>query len=336
MSRKLRVLFVHARLWPYVEKDLRILQERYEVRELLFSGTRRSLPALARGVRWADITFCWFAKLHAFYTVLLSRAFGKRSIVVTGGDDVANWTVNGRPYGVSAHPLKRWFPRTTCRLADRVLAVSRFNLEEAIRNTGVSPDRATLVYHGFDSAYFNRPAHVRKDGSVIAVSQVTWENVHRKGLRLFVEAARYLPQVPFHMVGMTDDDSVNALKRVATPNVNFPGARYDQELVQTFATASVVVQPSEWESFGAAVAEGMLCECVPVVTRVCALPEVVGDCGVYVQERTPEALARGISDALQQPEMGPRARQRIMDCFPLEKRRRELLEAVEQMASSGR
>ncbi|MBI4307951.1 MAG: glycosyltransferase [Chloroflexi bacterium] len=305
------------------------------MRPYLFRSAPRSLTGLIQGVRWADIAFCWFAKLDAFLTVLLARSMGKKSIVVTAGDDVARWTVNGRPYGVCAHPLKRWFPRTTCRLTDRVLAVSHFNMEEALRNARAPQKRTMLVYHGFDASLFRRPETEHKDGSVIVVSQIIWENVYRKGLKLFVESARHLPEVPFSVVGMTDDDSIDYLKSIAPPNVRFPGARYDRDLVQAFAKASVVVQASEWESFGASVAEGMLCECVPVVTRVTALPEVVGDCGVYVDRREPQGLAAAIAESLQWPELGLRARQRIVECFPLEKRRQALLQIVEEVTSSG-
>lgn len=338
MSRKPRVLFVHARLWPYVEKDLRILQECYEVRELLFSGTRRSLPALARGVRWADITFCWFAKLHGFYTVLLSRAFGKKSIVVTGGDDVANRDINGYKYGLCAHPLKRLFPETTCVFADRLLAVSQSNRVEVIENLGIAPQKVTVVYHGFDPGVYCRAVGVQKDGTAgIVIAQINRENWFVKRPDLFVQAASHLPHVLFKVVGPVEDPTWDSRIRALAPsNVRFVGERLGQEYVDELARTTVLVQPSEWESFGSSIAEGMLCECAPVIFSVGALPEVVGDCGVYVQERTPEALARGISEALQRPELGPRARQRIIDEFPLEKRRQAILDIVEQMAVSAR
>lgn len=333
VSRKLRVLFVHARLWPYVEKDLRILQERYEVRDLLFSGTRRSLPALARGVRWADVTFCWFAKLHAFYTVLLSRAFGKRSVVVTGGDDVASRDINGYKYGLCAHPLKRLFPETTCVLADRLLAVSQSNRAEVLENLRIPTRKVTVVYHGFDPAVYCRAAGVQKDGTAgIVIAQINRENWFVKRPDLFVRAASHLPHISFKVVGPVEDPTWGSRIHVLAPtNVQFVGGRMGREYVDELTRTTVLVQPSEWESFGSSIAEGMLCECAPVIFPVGALPEVVGDCGVYVQEHTPEALARGIAEALRRPELGPRARQRIIECFPLEKRRRELLAIMDAL-----
>ena len=98
-------------------------------------------------------------------------------------------------------------------------------------------------------------------------------------------------------------------------------------------SAKVYVQPSYYESFGCSVAEAMLQKCIPVVTKNGALPEVVGDDGIYVPYGKPELLARGIQNALSYgPELGERARQRILDHFPLEKRRMRLLEIIDEVS----
>jgi len=38
-----------------------------------------------KGVLWSDVTFSWFADVHAFVAVLLSKMFRRKSIVVVGG-----------------------------------------------------------------------------------------------------------------------------------------------------------------------------------------------------------------------------------------------------------
>jgi glycosyltransferase involved in cell wall biosynthesis len=75
----------------------------------------------------------------------------------------------------------------------------------------------------------------------------------------------------------------------------------------------------------------MLYECVPVVTRVGALPEVVGDAGIYIDEPEPRALADGIRQALQTgDELRCRARERIQHEFPMERRRAALFAWIDQ------
>jgi glycosyltransferase involved in cell wall biosynthesis len=83
----------------------------------------------------------------------------------------------------------------------------------------------------------------------------------------------------------------------------------------------VYVQASLHEGFGLAVAEAMTAGCIPVVTRAGALPEVVGNTGVYADSADPLDLARAIRSTL---DIGPdsrlKARARILDEFPMRRR----------------
>jgi glycosyltransferase involved in cell wall biosynthesis len=78
----------------------------------------------------------------------------------------------------------------------------------------------------------------------------------------------------------------------------------------------------------------MLAGCVPVVTRAGALPEVVGPCGEYVDSTEPHDIGQAIQTALTYPEAArAKIRQRILDEFPLEKRRRALEQIVTELAA---
>jgi len=125
----MKILFVHQGLQSFVQKDLDILRPVHEVREVWFRGLR-SVPAVWSGTQWADVTFSWFGKLHAFFAVLFSKLLGKKSVVVAGGDDVAKTTSTGRPYGVFGHPVKRWFGRYIFKHTDLVIAISKYNYKE--------------------------------------------------------------------------------------------------------------------------------------------------------------------------------------------------------------
>lgn len=330
---------MHQARTTFVEKDLQILKEKHAVREVHFRGLR-DMSALLHEVRRCDIVFCWFAKLHALVSGILAKALRKKLIVISGGDDVSNGIVNGGPYGLCASPFKRLAPQSVFRLADRILAVSRFNLVETLMHARADPEKTLLVYHGFDPEVFARTARTEKDKCVITVSTINRETVDLKGLRLFVETARFVPEVRFILIGPfapmgRNDNSLERLQQEASPNVSFPGGRYGSDLVEMLRRASVYVQASQWESFGCALAEAMLCECVPVVFRGTALPEVVGDCGYYIERLDARELAAAIREALRDERTGRRARERIASVFPLEKRREALLEAVESVAQPG-
>ncbi|MGR3303156.1 MAG: glycosyltransferase [Candidatus Scalindua sp.] len=76
----------------------------------------------------------------------------------------------------------------------------------------------------------------------------------------------------------------------------------------------------------------MACECVPVVTRIPALEEEVGGCGIYLDDPiTPEEIAGKVQIALQHPELGKCARQRVIENFSLEGWSKKLLEVVNSL-----
>ena len=145
----------------------------------------------------------------------------------------------------------------------------------------------------------------------------------------FARAAALLPDFEFVVIGAWRDDAIQHLRALASPNVKFTNWVSDDELQNYFSRAQVYVQASRHEGFGLAVAEAMLRECVPVVTRAGSLPEVVGDAGVYIESPEPRAVADGIRCALAAPELGQRARERIIREFPLERRREKLFGLIE-------
>ncbi len=324
------MLFLHQGLQSFVQRDLDILSSAHEVRDVCFRHNRDVL-AICRAATWADLTFCWFGKLHAFFGVAFSRFLRTKSIVVAGGDDVAHEP--SIRYGMSSYWWKKWCPLFVFRYADLTLSVSGSTRHETILNARAHPARVKLLYHGFDPQQWRRLDSTAKDKLVLTVGSVTTETVRKKGLELFVQTARHLPHVAFELVGPWHDDGIDRLRTIAPSNATFAGGLYGEDLLRAYSRAKVYVQPSLHESFGCSVAEAMLCECVPVVSRRAALPEVVGDTGLYVDQLTPESVAARIEEALSS-DLGPRARARIVREFPLEKRRDALLAAVNEVMNS--
>jgi glycosyltransferase involved in cell wall biosynthesis len=326
----------------YFLNDQKIMESEHEVRVCEFiyllgilkekhlGFFLKNLFELFKGVIWCDVTVSWFAKLHAFFAVLFCKLMGKKSVIIAGGEEATNTHIDGKPYGLYAHPIKKWFAWFMFRFADKIIAVSKYNMKEILENTEVDHRKVHLVYHGFDSNHFKKIPEIEKVNLVINVGNINEENYSRKGLKTFVESAVFLPDVEFYLVGpaLEGDNTFEKLKTIAPQNVVFTGGVYGEDLIKLLCKASVYVQLSKWESFGCSTAEAMLCECVPVVSNIASLPEVAGNCGFYIDRFSPKELADKIKEALNHPELGKLARKRIIEQFPLEKRREELLRVV--------
>ncbi|TMI53120.1 glycosyltransferase, partial [Candidatus Bathyarchaeota archaeon] len=146
--------------------------------------------------------------------------------------------------------------------------------------------------------------------------------------------SRAFPDVPFHLVGRHLDDSVDELRRIAGQNMHFTGWISDAELVDLLSRAQVYVQCSYNEGFGVALAEAMASGCVPVVVATGAIPEVVGDTGVYAKYGELDGLAAAIQTALDS-EKGSAARQRVVDKFNEQYRLADLRAAVNRVLSKA-
>ena len=203
-----------------------------------------------------------------------------------------------------------------------VLAFSEHSKTSIREVAPKSPVR--LAYLGVDAELFH-PAE--KENLVVTVAQVSRENVLRKGLRTFVDAAKEVPEAQFIIVGRPLDDAMEELRAAGPRNVRFLGEVSDPDLREILGRARVYVQASYAEGFGVALAEAMASGCVPVVTRRGAMPEVVGDTGLYVDYDNPNELANAIREGLRS-QLGARARARILDRFTIARRLNALRNAV--------
>ncbi|MBA2475178.1 MAG: glycosyltransferase family 4 protein [Actinobacteria bacterium] len=324
-----RILLAYSRPARFVQLDRDILRERFAVEEWEQPGRLANPLRLVPAVRRADLVFGWFASWHTFLPVTLAWLLGKPSLLVVGGFDVAALPEIG--YGYQQGGPQRWLSRWVMARATLLVVNSEFSRREVEANVGLRGKQVRVVYHGVPDELGELDGGEREPGA-LTVSAVARLSLERKGLRPFVETGALLPEMPFVLVGEWQDDAIEELRRRAAPNVSFRGWLSREALDDELRRAAVYVQASRHEGFGLAVAEAMLAGCIPVVTAVGALPEVVGEAGVRIEGAEPEQIAAGIRRALELGEGARRqARERILRHFPLERRRDALLELVDAL-----
>jgi glycosyltransferase involved in cell wall biosynthesis len=341
-----RLLFVKSRTASFIELDERLLAERFDVHELHQPGRFSDPRRVMKEVLAADVIVGWWASWHTFLPITLAWLLRKPSLLIVGGFDTAAEPEFG--YGFQLGGPRAWLSRFTMRRARILMTNSEYSRQEIWHNTGIPPHRVRVVYHGVPdveraggplAASFGgnpeRPPAAGSHGNpgrplALTVGIVDRTNLERKGLRAFVAAAAQVPEVDFVVAGKHADDAAAELQREAGANVRLTGWLEDRELAELFDTAAVYVQASKHEGFGVSVAEAMLARCVPVITRVGALPEVVGDTGVVLDDARPATVALGVREALHLG-TGEAARQRVLERFPVEGRRAGIFALLDEL-----
>ena len=326
--KRVRVAFVASVDPPFVQRDREILSQAFALRDVRWRG-KRSIPTLAVAVLRADVTFSWFALDHAYGACRLARLFHKKSVVFVGGVDAAKRA--DLEYGVYLDPAKAALSRYAVTRSDRVLVVDDRLREDLRVNAGLDRPDIETVPLGFDTAWFSPGDGPRS--TVLTVGIITDVNLRRKGLLTFVEAARVLPGLSFVIVGARDNSATARLRAVAPSNVRILGQIPDEELREEYRHARVYAQLSEYEAFGSSLAEAMACGCAPVGTRVGGIPTLIGTTGPYVSPGDAKAAARAIETAFESGD-GSSARQRIVENFPLARRRDSLRRIVQELADA--
>jgi len=329
-GRRLRLLVPYISMSSFIQRDIEILRSRHEV-VLVPCRPLWKIPAAALRCLTADGVYCWFGSTRFLPIVLVARLAGRKVVVITGGYDVAN--VPDIQYGNMRSGLTRLLGRLLFRIVDVVACYSKAAAGEAILNAGVPPERLKSIYLGFNGGERRQVESApQKLPMVLTVSLINASTIDRKGLLAVVQTARLLPEVPFVIVGGYESSALARLKALAGPNVSFTGYVTDAELNEWYSNAKVYFQPSLHEAFGCSVAEAMLHNCTPVVTRRSSLPEVVGDSGYYVDVGDYEKMAAVIRRALADAPPGLELpRNRILREFPESKRRAAILDLLESV-----
>lgn len=319
----MKIAFVYYYLSSFVKQDLEILSKRHQVEASQFKGLRDIL-GIAAAIWRSDLTFSWFAAGHSFLAVLISILFRKKSVVIAGGYDVAFVPeINYGQYTLGWQ--KRMYADFVLRNADVMVAVSEFTKGELLERA--KPRKVEVVYNAVDTEKF-RPRG-EKEKMVMTIASGTRNIIKLKGIHTFVEAAAYHPDIRFLVLGLSEEDVKSIIVRGKPDNVELCGYTPYEELIGHLQSAKVYCQLSYRESFGMALAEAMACCCIPVVTERGALPEVVGDTGFFVRYGDAKETSGAIMAALSAPDkLGERARERIERLFSINRREKELEEAI--------
>jgi glycosyltransferase involved in cell wall biosynthesis len=185
-------------------------------------------------------------------------------------------------------------PRIT-RAASRVIAVSEFTKREALDLLGL-PDEKVRVIPNAVGAPFEPNGDAAEGDYVLAVSTLE----PRKNLSRLVEAfgRAGLNGCRLLVTGMRGWGDVH----LSGNGVQWLGFVSDEELARLYRGARCVAYVSSYEGFGLPVLEAMACGAPVVAGRNEVAEEVAGDAAVLVDPLDPDAIAVGLTEAVDRGE----------------------------------
>ncbi|MFK7758126.1 MAG: glycosyltransferase family 4 protein [Flavobacteriales bacterium] len=342
-----RLLMVYDKRSTFVGRDVDLLSEDYTVSEFHFNVVPKWKTPVAFLSQFFYLIFrgwtlkkvvCQSAGYLSFLPSVLSKVMPFKCYIIAIGTDASRLPeIN---YGHYTKPVLKWFATQSYRLCERILPVhkslhkSTYTYDDiAFSQQGFGhfiPNLSTPVtevVNGYRHALFTQNlAHNARPKDFLTVAvKLNKAAYFRKGLDLILASARALPQHSFTVVSEFEPlesipENVTLVKNVS-----------QQELVQIYNAHKFYLQISMFEGFPNALCEAMLCGCVPIGSEVAAIPEIIKDTGYLLKRRDADLLAGLLKEALANPnnaELEPR--KRILEEFPVERRKRELLTAISE------
>ena len=239
--------------------------------------------------------------------------------------------------------LYRFLVRSGLRFADRGVFVSQYMIDRLsqlmhLRNPLLCPHIVMDEYH------LANPANKRSMPNV--VFNVAWKNannVRRKMqielLEAFKRVSEKFPDARLVLAGEHMEGQALMEKRCEKwgleDRVEFLGKISKEQKIHYMQNCGAYYQCSRHEGFGVAIAEAMACGAPVIVNRKTAIPEVVGECGYYVADESPESIAevmeQVLTDQKAATEMGKRAAKRVDDQFRFARRQAFFRELINEM-----
>ena len=329
----MKILFIHNALSTFVRADLDILRSQHTVKVIDFLPGKSYMSGVIQGTKWCDLVFGWWASWHMLYPSLYAQRY-KKPVVVVGGDyDVIFERQFRSRRRIFLDNIRKMLGYFIFPKIDYYITFSEYSRKQVLKLPYVIPDRVSRIYLGLPDIAAGKE-NIKKN-LVLSVGTINQYDIYRKGYATFVKSAAYLPKYRFQLVGSWKDDSVELLRNWNDKNVSYPGYLPKRDLYQSMSDAKVYVQVSHHEGFGMALAEAMLFQCAPVITDRGSIPEVVGDCGLYVPYGDSRKTANSIQEACEQSwKLGAKARERILSKFPIKYRKSQLLDILEKTYSN--
>jgi len=211
------------------------------------------------------------------------------------------------------YQLRRW-TGYSIKKAKHIIAISQSTKKDIEQIYGVSEEKITVVYPGYNKNIFKYPLAVSKIKKIREKYSLDTEYLlflgtlkPSKNIEGLIDAFALLlsdfPMLKLVIAGKKGWLFDSIFKKVEELNllrkVVFTDFVPEDDIAPLIGGALVFVLPSYWEGFGIPLIEAMACGTPVVASNVASIPEVLGESGVLVDPSNPVDISRGIKEAIE-------------------------------------
>jgi|OM-RGC.v1.007493298 Glycosyltransferase len=267
----------------FVMQDIEALEKEFDLTSYFFSGKKKIWVPweflklfLFLLLRKKQAYLISFGGYHSFIASLVAKIKGCKSYIILNGTDAVS--IEEFDYGHLRKGLLRYCCKKSYQFADLLLPVSQSLLDttntyafegKKLGLSTVFPDHHwpyKIIPNGFDCSFWKPDIVARINKSVVTVASLN--RINHKGVDLLLQLAERNADYTFSIVGI---DHIKGVPQ----NVVFHGYLQPDELRKIYSSSQYYFQLSIWEGFGCALCEAMLCGCIPIVSDVNILSEIV-------------------------------------------------------------
>jgi len=319
MTKKILYCFAGNSVFGY--RDAEMLSQNYTVKichydlsgNLFLKGVHFIHYSLK--VIWslsiADVIIVNFGAWHTIFPVGMGKLARKKTIILLGGFDAGN--IPSIRYGIFHKPsilqflLRKVYRMATylCPVSDALVSSINYYADPSGEGYQVGilhfiPDvrsKIKVIPTDYDQDFWMPDINLLRNG-VIALAYIYNEKTYvLKGFDLLVECAKMLPEIPFTFAGFSPE-MVEKTKPNIPANVKLLSFQTPEASKVLFQKHKIFVLPSLTEGLPNTLCEAMLCGCIPIVSNVGVMPDLVGKLGYVLDQKKPENLKILIRNAV--------------------------------------
>lgn len=301
------------------------------------SGERVNRKAFAAAIRADDFDILHLTDPHPYYN-WWELVCGRKPIVATVHDLIPELFY-------STNRVKKMRSKLV-KEAAHIISVSKNTKNDLVRLYGVSPDKVTVIYHGYLA-----PREKNLSFNNLTVKPLTTKYLLFVGKRsgyknfnFFIRAVASLLKADRKLSVFCTGSAFSQSELEEIANLGLQGRVSqgfvpDCEMPSIFAHAAVFVYPSKYEGFGIPILDAFAAGCPVVLSRCSCFPEVAGDAACYFPDGDSgmlcEQVTAMIEDFQLRREMVKRGRERVKD-FSWQKCADETAEVYHKVISAAK